>query len=161
MTTSFSSPPCVQCSGGRWSGRLESVPRGCSTSEAYFLHCPESAHKNSILNTFTHTSIPIRRACSSKKKNKEQNAQLTKHDSFVYWSSSCPMCSRRRPGSLAPAPHDCPTSEVFSPTTVLTENICRRVQQIFQHRPPTIPFLTNSTITSSCKDSLAPQDDSW
>ena len=36
----------------------------------------------------------------------------------------------RRPGSLADAPHDCSTSEVFLPTTVLTENLCRCVQQI-------------------------------
>ena len=67
----------------------------------------------------------------------------------------------RRPGSLAPAPHDCPTSEAFSPRTVLTENICRCVQQIFQHRPATIPFLTTSTITFSCLASAAPQADSW
>ena len=67
----------------------------------------------------------------------------------------------RRPGSLTPAPHDCPTSEAFLPTTVLTENICRCVQQIFQHRSLTIPFLTNSTITLSCLASLAPQADSW
>ena len=49
----------------------------------------------------------------------------------------------RRPGSLADAPQDCSTSEAFSPRIVLTENICRCVQQILQ------PFLTTSTITFS------------
>ena len=67
----------------------------------------------------------------------------------------------RRPGSLAPAPQDCSTSEVFSPRTVLTENICRRVQQRLQHFPATMPFLTTSTITLSCLASAAPQADSW
>ena len=67
----------------------------------------------------------------------------------------------RRSGSSAPALHDCPTSEVFSPRTVLTKNICRCVQQIFQHRPASVPFLTNSTITFSCLASAAPQADSW
>ena len=36
----------------------------------------------------------------------------------------------RRPGSLADAPQDCSTSEAFLPTTVLTENLSRCVQQI-------------------------------
>ena len=53
----------------------------------------------------------------------------------------------RRPGSLADAPHDCSTSEDFLPTTVLTENLCRYVQQILSDRMPTMPFLTTSTIT--------------
>ena len=63
----------------------------------------------------------------------------------------------RRPGSLAPAPQDCSTSEGFSPRTVLTENICRCVQQ---HRPATMPLLT-TTIPLSCLASAAPQADSW
>ena len=67
----------------------------------------------------------------------------------------------RRPGSLAPPLHDCSTLGAFSPRTVLTESICRCVQQIFQHRPATIPFLTTSTITFSCLASAAPQADSW
>ena len=53
----------------------------------------------------------------------------------------------RRPGSLADAPHDCSTSEAFLPTTVLTENLCRCVQQILWDCMPTTPFLTKSTIT--------------
>ena len=59
------------------------------------LHGPEFAHKNGIVKTFTHTSIPIHHCTRLKNKNKikkeEENAQLTKHDAFVYWSSSCPV----------------------------------------------------------------------
>jgi len=47
----------------------------------------------------------------------------------------------QRPGSLASDPRGCSTSEAFSTRTVLTENICRCVQQILQHRPATMPFL--------------------
>jgi len=47
-----------------------------------------------------------------------------------------------------------------SPRTVLTENICRCVQQILQHWPVAMPFLTTSTITLSCLASAAPQADS-
>ena len=36
----------------------------------------------------------------------------------------------RRPSTLADAPHDYSTSEAFLPTTELTENLCRCVQQI-------------------------------
>ena len=43
-----------------------------------FLHGPESAYKNGIGKTFTHTSIPFHTLLK-----KEQNPQLTKHDAFV------------------------------------------------------------------------------
>ena len=43
----------------------------------------------------------------------------------------------------------------------VTENICRYLQQILQHRPETIRFLTTSTITFNCLASAAPQADSW
>ena len=43
----------------------------------------------------------------------------------------------------------------------MTENICRYLQQILQHRPETIRFLTTSTITFNCLASAAPQADSW
>ena len=52
-------------------------------------------------------------------------------------SISCPLpvqCGGRRPPeSLADALQDWSTSEVFSSRTVLTENICRRVQEIFKN----------------------------
>ena len=62
-----------------------------------FLHGPESAHKNGIVKTFTHTSIPIhpcillKKEKKKKKKEEQQNPQLTKHDAFIYWSSSGPL----------------------------------------------------------------------
>ncbi len=73
-----------------------------------FLHGPESAHKNGIVKTFTHTSIPIHPCTLLKKKRKKKkegkNAQLTKHDAFLYWSSSCRCSGCRLAGSLAPPP---------------------------------------------------------
>ena len=50
-----------------------------------FLHGPESAYKNGIVKTFTHTSIPTH-PCTllkEKRKKEEKNAPLTKHDAFV------------------------------------------------------------------------------
>ena len=95
------------------------------------LHGPESAHRYSIVKTFTHTSIPIHPYTFLKKRQKQQqqNAQLTKHDTFVYWTSSCPVCwwaTFRKLGT-------CCTSEALSPRTVLMENICESVRQILQH----------------------------
>ena len=98
-----------------------------------FLHGPESAHKNGIGKTFTHTSIPIH-LCTLLKKHKkqqQQNAQLTKHDAFVYWSSSCAVCwwlIFRKLGT-------CTTTDALWARTLLTENICESVQQILQHSP--------------------------
>ena len=50
-----------------------------------FLHGPESAHKNGILKSFTHTSIPIqpRTLLKKREKKKKKKTQLTKHDAFV------------------------------------------------------------------------------
>ena len=111
-----------------------------------FLHGPESASKNGIVKTFTHTSIPIHPCTLLKKthKQQQQKVQLTKHDAFMYWSSSCPECwwaTFRMFGT-------CSTSEALSPKTVLTKNSCESVQQILQHSlaekmlnsPNTMPF---------------------
>ena len=67
----------------------------------------------------------------------------------------------RWPGSSAPAPQDCSTSEAFFPRTVLVGNISRCIQHILQHFPTTMPFLTTSTKSFSCQPSAAPQVDSW
>ena len=67
----------------------------------------------------------------------------------------------RRSGSLALDSQDCSTSEAFPPRTVLTENICRCVQQILQHFTTKMPFVTTSRITFSCLASVAPQADCW
>ena len=45
------------------------------------LHGPESAHKNGVLKTFTHTSIPIQPFTlkkQTKKQNKKQNKKREK-----------------------------------------------------------------------------------
>ena len=111
-----------------------------------FLHGPESAHKNGIVKTFTHTSIPIHPLHTPKIRQKnntqhQQNAQLTKHDAFVYCSSSCPVCwwaTVRKLGT-------CSTSEPLSPRTVLTENICESVQEIHQDNPAKTKSSTHQT----------------
>ena len=124
-----------------------------------FLHFPESAHKNGILKTFTHTSFPIHPLTFIKQtKSKPLN-------SLNMWRSFCStlpvQCGGGRlSGSLADAPQECSTSEAFSPRTVLTENICRCVQHTLQHFPTTMAFLATATITFSCLASAAPQADS-
>ena len=125
-----------------------------------FLHGPESTHKNGIRKTFTHTSIPIY-SCTLLKQTKSKTLNspnmtlsFSRHPR-VQWGGG------RLPGSLASAPQDCSTSEAFSSRTVLTENICRCVQQILQQFQTTVAFLTTSTITLSCLASAAPQADSW
>ena len=110
-----------------------------------FLHGTESAHKNGFLKTFTLTSIPIH-PCTLLKQTKSK----TLNSPNMTPSFSCPLpvqCGGgRRPGSLVDDPQDCSTSEAFSPRKVLTENICRCVQQTHEHRPATVPFLTTYTI---------------
>ena len=125
-----------------------------------FLHGPESTHKNGIVKTFTHTCIPIH-PCTLLKQTKRKILNLL--NMILSFTCALPVqcCAGERPGSLADTPQDCYTSEVFSPRTVLTENICRCVQHIFPHFPTTMAFLTASTIISSCLTSAAPQADSW
>ena len=48
-----------------------------------FLHGPESAHKNGILKTYTHRSIPIQPRTLLKTKKQTKKTQLTKLDAFV------------------------------------------------------------------------------
>ena len=124
-----------------------------------FLRGPESTHKNGIGKTFTHTSIPIHPCTLLKQRAKPLNSP----NMTPSFTGPLPVqCGRGgRPGSLADAPQDCSTSEVFSPRTVLTENICRCVQHILQHFLTTMAFLTTSTIILSCLASVAPQADSW
>ena len=65
------------------------------------------------------------------KQQQQQNAQLTKHDAVVYWSSSCAVFwwpIFRKLGT-------CSTTDALSARTLLTENICESVQQILQHSP--------------------------
>ena len=104
------------------------------------LHGPESAHKNDIVKTFTHTSIPIHPCTLLKQTNSKTINSPNMTPSFSpYLPVQC--AGGRRPANLAPAPHDCYTSESFSPRTVLTVFFCRCVQR---HRPATIPLITNN-----------------
>ena len=56
-----------------------------------FLHGPESAHNNGIVKTNIRSHIHSHSPVRTPKANEEQNPQPTKHDAFVYLSSSCPM----------------------------------------------------------------------
>ena len=113
-----------------------------------FLHGPESARKNGIVKTFTHTSILIQPCTLLKKERNKQNKNLNSPNMPSFTGPLPVQCTGgRRPGSLAPAPQDCSTSEALSPRTVLTENICESVQLILQHSPAIMPFLTTSTLT--------------
>ena len=125
-----------------------------------FLHGPESAHKNGIVKTFTHTCIPIH-PCTLLKQTKSKILNLL--NMILSFTCALPVqcCAGGRPGSLADAPQDCSTTEAFSTRTVLTENICRCVQHIFPHFPTTMAFLTASKITFYCLASAPPQADSW
>ena len=105
--------------------------------------CPQEWHCKDI-HSHIHSHTPVHTPQKKKRAKHSTDQTWRLHLLVLFLSKSR---GGRRPGSFAPAPHDFPTSEAFSPRTVLTENICRCVQQIFQHRPATIPFLTTSTIT--------------
>ena len=131
------------------------------------LHGPESEHKNGIVKTFIHTSIPIHTLCTlikkKEKKNEKQKKALNLPNMMPSFTGPLPVHrgDGRRSGGLALAYQDCFTSEAFSPRTVLTENICRCVQQTLQHFTTKMPCLTTSRITFSCLASVAPQADSF
>ena len=85
-----------------------------------FLHGPQSAHKNGIVNTFTHTSIPRNRFTLLKKKkkeNKEKSKMLNSPNIMLSFTGPLPVqCGGGRPpGKMAPAPQDCSKVEVFVP----------------------------------------------
>ena len=103
-----------------------------------FLHGPESARKNGILKTFTHTSIPIH-PCTLLK-NKTKAKKTSTHQTLCLrllvlvlssvvvgvgqeaWQMLLSTAPRQRPSRLGAQ-----TLE----RTVLTENIGRCVQQVF------------------------------
>ena len=62
---------------------MMSLSRTLGQALDIFLHGPESAHKNGILKTYSHTSIPIQPRTLLKKKKKKKPTQLTKLDAFV------------------------------------------------------------------------------
>ena len=75
-----------------------------------FLHGPESAHKNGIAKTFTHTSIPIH-PCTLLKKRKNNNSKMLNSPNMMpLFTSPLPVqCfGGRFSGSLALAPRRTP-----------------------------------------------------
>ena len=136
----------------RYRGHCRSGPRHLSPRSRV---CAQEWHGKDI-HSHIHSHPPMH---TTKTKSKTLNSPNIMPSFLFPLPVQCG--GGRRSGSSAPPLHDCPTSEVFSPRTVLAENICRCVQQIFQHRPASVPFLTNSTITFSCLASAAPQADSW
>ena len=134
----------------------------------------KSTHKNSILKTFTHTSIPthtgkllINKNKNKKEKKKEEDkrhAQLTKHGSFVSRSSSCPTwwwATARKLGRCCSGLLQVGGLLAKASPTALTKNICRCGHHILQHFSTSMPFLTVSEITYSWMASTAPKADSW
>ena len=57
-----------------------------------FLHGPESAHKNGILKSFTHTSIPIQPRTLLKKREKKRRRKKLNSPNMMP-SFSCPLLS--------------------------------------------------------------------
>ncbi len=109
----------------RYRGHCRSGPRHLSPRSRV---CAQEWHCKGI-HSHIHSHTPMHATEKKKREKREKNAQLTKNDAFLYWSSSCPVCwleTFRKLGT-------CSTSEALSPRTILTENICESVQQILQH----------------------------
>ena len=123
----------------RYRGHCRSGPRHLSPRSrvcAQEWHCKD-IHSHIHSHTPMHTPI-IRQ---KNKTQQQQNTQLTKHAAFVYCSSSCPGCwwaTFRKLGT-------CSTSEALSPRTVLTENICKSVEEIHQDSPAQTKSSTHQT----------------
>ena len=95
LTTSTKSFSCQASAAPQadswWLGHVESddvmiADIGGQSLDIY-LHGPDFAHKNGIVKTFTHTSIPIHPWTFLKEKETKeqgQNTQLTEHNAFVY-----------------------------------------------------------------------------
>ena len=75
-----------------------------------FLHGPESAHKNGIGKTFTHTSIPIHPRTLLKKCKNNNSKMLNSPNMMPLFTGPLPVpCAGGRfSGSLAPAPRQTP-----------------------------------------------------
>ena len=81
-----------------------------------FLHGPESAHKNGVVKTFTHTSIP-KHPCTlhkkkKKKKNKNKSQKLNSRNMMLSFTGQLHVqCGGEQlSGSLADSPKDCSMS---------------------------------------------------
>ena len=111
-----------------------------------FLHGPESTHKNGIGNTFTHTSILNQPCTLLRQRAKPSTHQTWRLPLVVLFLSNVVVGDGQEAWEMLLS--TAPTSEAFSPRTVLTENICRCVRQIKEkNRPAIMRFLTTSTLT--------------
>ena len=112
----------------RYRGHCRSGPRHFSPRSRV---CAQEWHSKDI-HSHIHSHAPMQTPKKKEEqKQQQQNTQLTKHDAFVDWSSSCAVCwwpIFRKLGT-------CSTTDALSPRTLLTENICESVQQILQHSP--------------------------
>ena len=110
----------------RYRGHCRSGPRHLSPRSRVWA---QEWHWKDI-HSHIHSHTPMHTAKKAQKQQ-QQNAQLTKHDAFVYWSSSCAVCwwpIFRKLGT-------CSTTDALSARTLLTENICESVQQMLQYSP--------------------------
>ena len=95
---------------------------------ALYIHGPESMHKNGIGKTFTHTSIPNQPCTLLRQRAKPSTHQTWRLRLVVLFLSNVMVGDGQEAWVMLLS--TAPTSEAFSPRTVLTENICRCVQQI-------------------------------
>ena len=116
--------------GGAWwcryRGHCRSGPRHLSPRSRV---CAQEWHSKDI-HSHIHSHTPMHTP-KKMQKQQQQNAQLTKNDAFLYWSSSCAVCwwpIFRKLGT-------CSTTDALSPRTLLTENMCESVHQILRHSP--------------------------
>ena len=120
----------------RYRGHCRSGPRHLSPRSRV---CAQEWHSKDI-HSHIHSHTPMHTP-KKMQKQQQQNAQLTKHNAFLYWSSSCAVCwwpIFRKLGT-------CSTRDALSPRTLLTENICESVHQILQESPA--EKQTNSQLT--------------
>ena len=127
-------------------------------------HGPGSAHKNGMVKTFTHTSIPIH-PCTLLKNEKEKERAKRSTDQtwflrlLVLFLSTVVLGDGQeaRHLLLRTAPRRTPSrlGQQWQKTFVdIFNKYCNIARK-------TIRFLTTSTITFNCLASAAPQADSW
>ena len=103
-----------------------------------FLHGPESAHKNGILKTVTHTSIPIHPYTFLKQEAKPSAHQTRRLRLVVLLLSNVLVVDGQEAWKMFlrtdPRRRTDPSRRP-SPRTVPTQTICRFGQHILQHFP--------------------------
>ena len=108
----FAGPLPVQCGGGRRPGSLGDVTQDCSMSEdflsprtlltgnffvkVYYKYSKIARQKQKTKKTLNSPNMPFFTGAHpdiarQKESKTNENVQLTKHDAFLYWSSSSPM----------------------------------------------------------------------